>query len=80
MNLISKSLRIELLLRRNQLLSVENSQPHMAIECKEGVLWVTATGDNRDHMLYAGERYEPLENSKVVIEALKDASLDLEEI
>ena len=79
MNLISKTPRIELLLRRRQLLSLDNAQSHMAIECKDGVLWVTASGDNRDHMLYAGQRYVPLKDSKVVIEALKDASLDVAE-
>ena len=79
MNLTTKTPRVELLLRRNQLLSLDNTQPHMAIECKDGLLWVTASGDDRDHMLYAGQRYVPRMDSKVVIEALEDANLDIEE-
>ncbi len=79
MNLITRTPRIELLLQRHQLLSLEHAQPHMAIECKQGVLWVTASGDNRDHMLYAGQRFAPHTQSKIVIEAMKDASLDIED-
>jgi hypothetical protein len=51
----------------------------MAIECKNGVLWVTATGDNRDHMLYAGERFNPVKGTRVIVQALKDSTLDIEE-
>ena len=79
MNLITTTPRIEVLLRRNQLLNLENAQPHMAIECKGGVLWVTASGDNKDHMLYAGQRFNPIKGTKVVVQALKDSNLDIEE-
>ncbi len=79
MNLITRTPRIELLLRRNQLLNLENSQPHMAIECKDGVLWVTVSGDNRDHMIFAGQRFNPVKGTKVIVQALKDSNLDIEE-
>jgi hypothetical protein len=51
----------------------------MAIECKQGVIWVTSSGDYRDHMLSAGQCYEPVKKSQVVIEALHDARVDLAE-
>ncbi len=79
MNLRSRTPRIDLLLRQHQLLSLDHAQPHMAIECKHGVLWVTASGDNRDHMLFAGQRYVPHKDSRIVIEAMKDASFNIEE-
>jgi hypothetical protein len=79
MNLTSRTQRIELLLHERQLLALDHANPRMAIECCDGALWVTASGDVQDHVLYAGQRYVPRKNSKVVIEALKDASLDIQE-
>lgn len=77
MNIISQTSKIELLLKQRQLLKVDEAQPRMAIECKQGVLWVTSSGDYRDHMLVAGERYTPVARSQVVIEALDDARVDI---
>lgn len=79
MNLISRTPRLELLLHTRQLLTLDNAQHGMAIECKEGVIWVTAAGELRDHMLYSGQRYMPMSNGKVVIEAIDDACVDIEE-
>ena len=79
MNLISETKKIELLLKERQLLKVSEAQPRMAIECKQGVLWVTSSGDYRDHMLFPGQVYTPVKNSQVVIEALDDARLDIAE-
>ena len=78
MNLISNTAKIELHLGQSHLLSLENARPQMAIECREGVLWVTASGDNQDHMLYSGQRFAlPMKDSKVIIEALEDASINI---
>ncbi len=71
--------RIELLLKRRELLKLDKTKPSMAIECKQGVIWVTSSGDHDDHMLSAGERYTSGYNSKVVIEAINDACVDIEE-
>ncbi len=79
MNLISQTRKIELLLKKRQLLSLDEAQPQMAIECKQGVLWVTGSGDYRDHMLSVGQKYKPAGKSKVIIEALNDARLNIEE-
>jgi hypothetical protein len=79
MTFISQTRQIELLLKRKQLLSLQEAQPGMAIECKQGVIWVTATGDYSDHMLTAGQRYQPRSAGSVVIEALDDACLNIAE-
>lgn len=79
MNVISKTPRLELLLHAHQLLTLDNAQHNMAIECKEGVIWVTASGEPRDRMLYSGQRYMPMSNGKVVIEAIDEACVDIEE-
>jgi Protein of unknown function (DUF2917) len=79
MNIISKTSNIELLMKKRQLLKLEEAQPRMAIECKQGVIWVTSSGDYRDHMLSAGQCYVPVKKSQVVIEALHDARVDIAE-
>jgi len=66
-------------MKQRQLLKLEEAQPHIAIECKQGVIWVTSSGDYRDHMLAAGQCYTPVNNSQVVIEALHDARVDIAE-
>lgn len=75
----SQTHKIELLLKSKQLLSLQEAQPGMAIECKQGVLWVTSTGDYTDHMLTAGESFQPKQAGEVVIEAIDDACLDIAE-
>lgn len=79
MTFISQTRQIELLLKRKQLLSLNEVQPGMAIECKQGVIWVTSTGDYTDHMLNAGERFQPRRSGDVVIEAIDDACLNIAE-
>lgn len=79
MNLTSKTPRIELLLRPHELLNLVNHQNRMAIECKNGVIWVTCVGEHQDHILHAGRRYVPKSKGTVVIEAIDEACVDIEE-
>jgi hypothetical protein len=79
MNLNSKTQKLELHLHPRQLLTLNNTQHNMAIECKEGVIWVTSAGERQDYMLRSGKRYVPKTNGDVVIEALNDACVDIEE-
>ncbi len=78
MNLISKTPRIELLLQPHEVLHVDNNN-HMAIECKNGVIWVTCAGEHQDYVLRAGRRYVPKTKGAVVIEAIDEARIDIEE-
>jgi hypothetical protein len=79
MNLSSQPRKIELLLKKHQLLNLNEAQPRMAIECKNGVIWVTHSGEGQDYMLRAGKRYVPKTTGSVVIEAIDDARIDIEE-
>ena len=79
MNLTTKTPKVELLLRPHQVFNFDNSQHRMAIECRNGVIWVTCAGENQDYMLRAGRRYVPKTNGNVVIEAIDDACVDIEE-
>jgi hypothetical protein len=51
----------------------------MAIECKNGVIWVTCSGEHQDYILRAGRFYVPKTKGTVVIEAVDDACVDIEE-
>lgn len=80
MNLTSKTPRIELLLQPREVLNLDNSHNRMAIECKNGVIWVTCAGEAGDHILQAGRRYVPKTKGTIVIEAIDtEARVDIEE-
>ena len=79
MNLMSKTPKIELLLHPRQVLNLDNNQNRMAIECKNGVIWVTCAGEQQDHILHAGKRYVPRTKGSIVIEAIDEACVDIEE-
>jgi hypothetical protein len=79
MNLMSKTPKIELLLHPREVLNLDNRQQRMAIECKNGVIWVTCAGETGDHILQAGRRYVPKAKGPIVIEAIDEACVDIEE-
>lgn len=79
MNLMSKTPKIELLLHPREVLNLDNRQQQMAIECKNGVIWVTCAGEQQDYVLRAGRRYVPKTKGIVVIEAIDEARVDIEE-
>ena len=79
MNLTSKTPKIELLLHPRQVLNLDETQHRMAIECKSGVIWVTHSGESQDYMLRAGRRYISKTKGQIVIEAIDEACLDIEE-
>jgi len=79
MNLTSRTPKVEVLLHPRDVLTLNESQHRMAIECKEGLIWVTCTGEHQDYMLRAGKRYVPRTKGNIVIEAIDDACVDIEE-
>ncbi|MGE5072035.1 MAG: DUF2917 domain-containing protein [Anaerolineae bacterium] len=79
MNIRSQTNKLELLLKKHQLVTLNEVQPKMAIECKQGVIWVTHTGEAQDYMLRAGRHYSPKGKGRLVIEAVDDACVDIEE-
>jgi hypothetical protein len=79
MNLTSRTPKVEVVLHPHEVLTLNESHSGMAIECKEGIIWVTCTGEHQDYMLRAGKRYVPKSKGDVVIEAIADACVDIEE-
>jgi hypothetical protein len=79
MNIVSQTNKIQLVLKRHQLLSLRGAKPRMAVNCRDGVLWITNSNDNRDHILGSGSYFSPKRRGNVLIQALRDASVDIEE-
>jgi len=79
MNLTSSAPRVELLLPSHEVLNLDNRQHRMAIECKNGIIWVTCAGEYQDHILRPGRRFVPKKKGMVVIEAIDESCVDIEE-
>ncbi len=79
MNIRPQAHKLQLILKKHQLLSLNEVQPKMAIECKEGVIWVTHSGDPQDYVLRPGRQYSPKGKGSLVIEAIDDACVDIAE-
>lgn len=63
------------MLRRGELWPIPNDLRGLAIECSEGILWVTQEGDRKDYVLETGQRFVVARRGSVVVEALTDARL-----
>lgn len=80
MNIIPQSSKIQLVLKRHELVSLRGVEPQVAVKCSHGVLWVTNSGDPRDHIIVgAGRGFSPARKGNVVIEAMRDSTVDIEE-
>jgi hypothetical protein len=79
MNLMSKTPRIELLLQPHELLNLNNKKQPLTVACKNGVVWITCEGEPRDQVLRAGRRYSPKTRGNILIEAIGEACVDIEE-
>jgi hypothetical protein len=79
MNIASQSNKIRLILKRHQMLSLRGARPRVAVNCNHGVLWITNSGDPYDHIIGAGRRFTPKRKGNLLIEAMRDAYVDIEE-
>ncbi len=79
MNIVSQSNKMRVVLKRHQLLHVRGAKPRMTVNCNHGVLWITNSGDPYDHIVGSGRRFSPKRKGNVLIEAMRDAYVDIEE-
>ncbi len=79
MNIVSQSNKIQLVLKRHQLISLRGAKPRLAVNCNHGVLWITNSNDPYDHIVGPGRHFAPKRKGNVLIEAMRDASVDIEE-
>lgn len=52
----------------------------MELLCEKGILWVTQSGDHRDHLLAAGQNLIIKKQGRVLIEALQDVEFNISRI
>ena len=79
MNIATPSNKVRLVLKKHQLLALRGAKSRLAINCNDGVLWVTNSNDNRDHILIASDKFSPGRKGNVLIEAMRDSFVDIEE-
>lgn len=79
MNIATPTKKVQLVLKKHQLLSLRGAHSRVAINCTNGVLWITNSNDNRDHILITSDRFSPRRKGKMLIEALRDSFVDIEE-
>lgn len=46
----------------------------LSINCTQGTVWITQTGDREDHLLESGEIFKTLEEGLVVMQSLSDCA------
>lgn len=71
---------IDLNLQRHEVLNLSHPHPGMEIECEQGILWITSTGDINDYTLAAGESYIAQDSNALVVEAVQDAIVNLKDM
>jgi spermidine synthase len=79
MNIATPTKKVQLVLKKNQLLALRGAESRVAIDCQDGVLWITNSGESRDHILIKSDRFSPRRKGNVLIEALRDSHVDIEE-
>lgn len=79
MNIATPTNKIRLVLKRHQMLSLHRVKPQTSIDVSEGVVWITNSNDIHDHIVTARQHFSPSRRGTVLIEAMRDASVDIEE-
>ena len=61
-------------LRRDERIRLEGNVAGRLISCREGVLWLTQTGNPGDHLIRAGEAFSVDHPGLILISALEDSA------
>jgi hypothetical protein len=68
---------MELLLNKQELLNLGGKMNGIRIVCREGRCWITQSGDSRDHILGAGDRFMVKASGQLIITATEPCRLML---
>ena len=81
---ISSNVGIKTLERKN-ILNQKNTKAGTEISCLDGKIWITQSGDDRDRILTAGDKFrsmipgriiaQALDNTRIKVDVLKKAEL-----
>ena len=72
------SARTTFILQRNEVISIQVSRRPYRIACVTGRLWTTIDGSPVDAMLVAGETMRYCKSGKIVVQALRTATVRIE--
>ena len=70
---------MEILLNERELLDLGENLRGVSIICREGMCWLTQTGDSRDHILRAGGSFTVSASGQLIITATESCRLMLVE-
>jgi len=68
---------MELRLPRNETVAIEGSPRGLVLCCREGIVWLTQEGDDRDRFLKPGEMFCFAHGGKAVLEGHRDALITI---
>lgn len=71
--------QIDLHIHQHEVLNLPHPHNGVAIECEQGVVWITSAGDINDYTLTAGESYIVHDSNSLVIEAVQDSVVNLKD-
>ena len=66
-----------MLLEKNELLDLGHKLCQLSVSCLDGRCWLTVEGDNRDHILTAGNNHTIRMSGRVLLTALTKTRLQL---
>ena len=72
-----KSYHMAFPMHRGSMHRIPSIQRGTTVVCEHGVLWLTQTGDPMDHFLLPGQRYTLKKRGKVLVEAMREASVSI---
>jgi hypothetical protein len=72
-----KSQPMSLPMHRGSIHRIPTIHRGTTVVCERGVLWLTQTGDPMDHFLLSGQRYTLKKRGKVLVEAMREASVSI---
>ena len=73
MNITTPTKKVRMMLKKHQLLACAARSPAWPSTARDGVLWITNSNDNRDHILIASDKFSPRRKGNVLIEAMRDS-------
>ena len=71
LTLTSRQPQVGLNLDRNAVVDLRPAREGVTLGVREGLLWITQTGDPKDHLLGAGESFHTDARGLLVVQALE---------
>jgi hypothetical protein len=75
MNLQTENQIADVQIQEKDLYRIDEIEPMTTIVCKKGLVWLTQSGDNNDHVLTDGEKFTLDRRGVVLLEALPYAQV-----